>query len=626
MIQRIMILIIGCCFALPAPTLHADERPNIVWVSTEDISSHIGCYGDPHAKTPVIDALAKQGVRYTHAYTIAGVCAPSRSGIIMGMYPSSMGSMHMRCKANAPKGTQTFVNYLRDAGYYCTNRSKTDYNLTGLKGVWDQSNNKAHWKGRKKGQPFFAVFNFTTTHESRIVFNDKSYANATKRLTSDQRLAPEDVNNLPPYYPDTPVVRKDWARNYELITAMDYQVGDIIKQLKEEGLWENTIVIFWSDHGIGLPRAKRWLYDSGTRVPLVVRIPKKYRINEQGKPGTVDNQLVSMIDLGPTMLNLAGIKVPEYMHGRAFLGKGLTQPRDYVYGARDRMDERYDIIRSVRDQRYRYIRNYEPFKAYYQYMNTPEGGPTMKELRKLHAADKLPPAAELFMADHKPAEELYDLEKDPHEINNLADDSKYADTLKRMRKAHEDWVIETRDVGLIPEPLLVKYEKQFGDRYSILRQPNSKRLIETLRDVADSASRGPKAKGKLVSALEHQHPAVRYWGLIGLGNIAEQARDQHDRIKGMLQDEEPIVRIAAARALCHMDDTKDALTVLKTELAHKEQWTRLNAAIVLDEIDEQAKPAVPALKEALKDKQNKYVVRVANRALNQLLGTQNKVR
>jgi len=596
-------------------------RPNIVWLSCEDISPHLGCYGDPHAITPNLDRLATEGVRYKHAYTTAGVCAPCRSGIITGMYQSTLGTHHMRCSAKLPPQVTTFPTYLREAGYYCTNNSKQDYQFRTPSGTWDESSGKAHWRKRKdKGQPFFSVFNFTGCHESGIASASK-YKSVTSKLTASQRQDPKKLTTLPPYYPDTPIVREDWKRNYELITAMDAWAGNLIAQLKEDGLSENTIVFFWSDHGVGLPRAKRWLYESGTHVPLIVRIPEKLRTAGQGKAGTVDDQLVSSIDFGPTVLNLAGVKVPRHVQGRAFLGTDLTPPREYIYGARDRMDERYDIIRAVRDKRYRYIRNYEPFKTYYQYMNTPEKGATMKEIRRLAREGKLPPAAKLFMAPTKPLEELYDVQADPHEIHNLAGSPKHQDILKRMREAHIRWVLETRDVGLLPEPEIVEREGAAGSRYAILRQEGADDLVVRLRATAALGEQGAAALPKLIAATKDPDAAVRYWAAIGIGNLGDKATEAKDLMADAMKDFSAVVRIAAARALCAMGTRDSALPVLIGELKSQAEWVRLNAAIVLDSIGENARPAIPALEAARKDTQNKYVARVANHALNVLQGT-----
>ena len=596
------------------------DRPNILWLSCEDISSHLGCYGYANAKTPTLDRLAREGVRYTNAFTVAGVCAPNRTAIITGVYQSTLGGHHMRCKTTLPDQIQCLPVYLQEAGYYCTNNSKTDYNFTWPKSVWNESSGKAHWKNRPQEKPFFAVFNYTRTHEGSIRVDDEKHAEYTSRLTPEQRQDPAKLD-LPPYYPDTSVVRNDWRRYYELITGLDYWVADHLEALEEAGLAEDTIVFYWSDHGVGLPRAKRWLYDSGTRVPMIIRIPKKLRGADQGTPGTVDNNLISTVDLAPTVLNLAGVDIPPHMQGRAFLGRGLSAARKYVYGARDRMDERYDIIRSVRDHRYRYIRNYEPQKAYYQYMNTPEGGPTMRELRRLHQSGQLPEAAELFMADHKPTEELYDLENDPHEIHNLADSTDHQEVLVRLRAAHVKWMVDTKDLGLIPEPEINRRTERLGSAYAILRQPGTEDLIARLRMLATAAENGPAGLPRLIAGLDADDAAERYWAATGLGNIGIQTMPAADALGKALQDDSPSVRVAAAKALSQLGSPDEAVGVLVGELQSEHQWVRLSAALALDAIGETARPAVPALHQALADKENKYVVRVANHALNVLEGT-----
>ena len=606
----------------------AAKSPNVLWISCEDISPHLGCYGDPHAVTPNLDRLAGEGVRFTHAFTAAGVCAPCRSTIITGMYQNSIGTHHMRCNATLPDWLRPFPMYLRDAGYYCTNNSKTDYQFKhpSPREIWDESGGKAHWKNRGADeQPFFAVFNFGGCHESGIA-NESKYKTVTEVLSDEQRQDADRLTTLPPYYPDTPIVREDWKRNYELITAMDDWAGDLIDELKSAGQYKNTIIFFWSDHGVGLPRAKRWLYDSGTHIPLIVRIPESFRVNGQGHPGTVDSQLVNSTDFGPTVLNLAGIPVPGHVQGRAFLGHDLTPARQFVYGARDRMDERYDIIRAVRDDRYRYIRNFEPLKPYYQYMNTPEKGATMQEIRRIEESGDVPKHVALFTAKTKPVEELYDLRNDPHEVHNLALDPAQAIRLKTMRAALRDWQNEIGDVGLIPEAEIDRQQETAGSRFAILNgNADAADTLRRLVDIATKASTGLEALGDLRVGLSDQDPSVRYWAATGIGNIGVSASSAKSEILGALADSSPSVRIAAARAAAKLGESDAALKTLGKELRSDHEWGRLAAAIVLDEMDRQAAPAAADLKDALEDQPNKYIIRVANRALNELHGTNHQV-
>lgn len=439
----------------------AQSKPNILWISAEDMSPDLGCYGDQYAETPNIDRLASQGVRYDKAFSSAPVCAPSRSGIITGMYPTSIGSMHMRSKAVPPPGVKAFTEYLRAAGYYVTNNSKTDYNFEAPPSnrppdtVWDETGNKAHWRNRPdRNQPFFSVINFTVTHESQIRADDAQFARNTARLRLEQRHDPAKAQ-IPPYYPDTPLVRKDWARYYDLISALDYQVADVLKQLEEDGLAGNTIVFFWGDHGRGLPRGKRWVYDSGIRVPLIVRWPGKIA------PGSVSDDPVSLIDLGPTVLSLAGVPIPSHMQSQPFLGDQKKPARRYVYAHRDRMDEAYDMMRAVRDNRFKYIRNFFPGRPYAQHIAYCEEMPTMMEMRRTYKdhMNALGPSYGkalneiqlLFFRPEKPPEELYDTSRDPHEVRNLADLPEYRSDLLRMRAELDRFMKETKDLGLVPE-------------------------------------------------------------------------------------------------------------------------------------------------------------------------------
>lgn len=614
-------------------TASAAEQPNILWLSCEDISAHFGCYGDSHAITPNVDKLATEGIRYTNAYTTAGVCAPCRSGIITGLYQTTLGTHHMRCTATLPKEIKPFPVYLRNSGYYCTNNSKQDYQFKTPKNTWDVSSKKAHWRNRKnedKSKPFFSVFNFTGCHESGIASKSK-YEEVTKNLSADQRQDPDKLE-LPPYFPDTPIVREDWKRNYELITATDQWAGDLIQQLKDDGLYENTIIFFWSDHGVGLPRSKRWLYNSGTHIPLVVRIPEKFRVNNQGQPGSVNDEMVSSIDLGPTVLNLAGVEIPDYIQGKVFLGENRSPERDYVYGARDRMDERYDIIRMVHDKQFLYIRNYEPLKTFYQYINTAEKGATMKEIRRLHNKGKLNPEAEFYFSKMKPVEELYDCSTDPHNIKNLSGDPKFSKVLKRMRTSHLKWVQDTKDVGLIPEPIIAERVKKLGSEYAILRQANGDQYNKKLGEIAAAASGGIDELPKLLAATKDGDSAIRYWGATGIGNLEKPARRKViSEMEKLLKDSSSAVRTAAARALGLTISTHSITPFLIKELTEGTQWERLHAAIVLDELDERVRHAVNKMKVGLQyqkgfNSDGKYRVRVINRAINELMGTNIEVK
>ena len=615
---------------VPASILpgRGQEKPNILWLSAEDISAHLSCYGDPHAITPNLDALAAQGVSYTKAFTTAGVCAPCRSGIITGMYQNAIGTHHMRCDAVLPGWLKPFPLYLREAGYYCTNNVKTDYQFSkpAPKEIWDDVSNQAHWKNRPAGKPFFAVFNFTGCHESGIA-DGKKYEEVMKDLTPAQRQDPAKLTTLPPYYPDTPAVREDWKRNYELITAMDAWAGKLISELKEAGEWENTVVMFWSDHGTGLPRRKRWLYDSGTHIPLIVHYPEKVRATFATKDaGENDDRLVSSVDFAPTLLTLAGVAVPKHLQGRSFL---TGEPRTHAFGARDRMDERYDLIRTARDSRYRYVRNFEPLKPYTQYINTCENGATMREIRAAIDAKTMPPAAALYIAPQKPVEELYDLETDPHEVKNLAADPAHAEKLAELRGALTAWQLEIGDLGLVPESEIEHREPAAGSAFAILHGSGDRaKLVKDLSAAAARASGGVKGIDAMLSGLGHGEAAVRYWSAYGLGNYPAETKAKAGSAADLseaLEDKSPAVSIAAARALCRMGLTSKGLALLEKRLADKNEWARLEAAIVLDELDEVARPVLTTMKMGLKEQPNKYVVRVLNRAVNDLEGTVNHV-
>jgi N-sulfoglucosamine sulfohydrolase len=442
-------------------------RPNVVWITCHDVSPDLGCYagvwpGAEYASTPNLDRLAAQGVRFDNAFAVAPVCAPSRSAIITGMFPTAIGTMHQRSHAVPPPEVRCFPEYLRAAGYYCTNQY-TDYQFKTPVTVWDECAPGAHWRNRPDpGQPFFAVFSTGLTHESRIDASDEAFQLATERLAPADRHDPSSAP-LPPYYPDTPVLRRAWARYSDNVTAMDYWAGDLLRQLDEDGLTEDTLVVFWSDHGRGLPRGKRWTYESGLHEPLIVRWPGRIA------PGGVRHDLVYLMDLAPTVLTVAGLPVPDHMHARPLFdaaGRPVGEPRACVVGHRDRMDEAEDTARTVRDARFRYIRNYHPDRPYAQHQGYADSFSAWRELRRLRFEESvlhgqglepslLTPAQRRFLATTKPAEELYDLHADPHEVDNLADDPRYAAELKRLRGELRRWHRTYQDLGLVPEAELI---------------------------------------------------------------------------------------------------------------------------------------------------------------------------
>lgn len=432
------------------------DRPNILWLSVEDLSPRLGAYGDPIARTPTIDRLATEGMRFTNAYVTLPICAPARSAIITGMYQNAIGTMHMRTTENRaealpgpylavpPHYVKAFPEYLRAAGYYTTNNAKTDYQFGTPFTIWDESSRQAHWRNRPDPeQPFFAVFNFTGTHESQVW--EDSPSRRGKPLVTD----PASVE-VPPYYPDTPAVRADLARHYDNIADLDAWVANLLRQLEEDGLLENTIVFFWTDHGDGLPRGKRALYDTGLHVPLIVRWPGRLQ------PGSTNDELVSLIDLAPTVLAMAGVPAPTHLQGRVIVGPRKGPEPEYVFAGVDRVDMSYDMVRAARDRRFKYIRNFYPDRPYVDFVAYRNNSATMQELLRLHAADALTGPQRLWMADRRPPEELYDTESDPHEIRNLADDPGHRERLQQMREAVDEWMDDIDDQGRINEAEMVQ--------------------------------------------------------------------------------------------------------------------------------------------------------------------------
>lgn len=453
--MRFCILPVGLQFLAMMAWAQSANRPNILWISCEDLSPHFSFYGDSTIATPNIDRIAREGITYDNVFATAGVCAPSRCAIITGVNQVSAGGHNMRTlnttfpeRTGLPKSysivppaeIKAFPEFLRARGYYCTNNVKTDYQFEEPPTVWDESSATAHWRNRKADQPFFSVFNYMITHESQV------WLRKDKPLHVD----PSKIS-VPPYYPDTRTVRQDMARFFSNVIDMDSLVGNLLQQLETDGLLKNTIIFFWSDHGDGLPFSKRELYDRGIKVPLVIRFPGKI------KAGTREDQLISTIDLAPTVLSLAGIPAPGYMQGRAFLGTYKSKkPHPYIYAARDRMDSEYDRVRVVRDKKYKYIRNFHPELPGYQQIEFRLQQDMMKEILELKDKRQLDSIQMAWFKSPRPTEEFYDLQNDPYELNNLARDPAWQSHLLKFRGEMDSWIKKVNDLGAIPEKELIK--------------------------------------------------------------------------------------------------------------------------------------------------------------------------
>ncbi len=591
---RALVPIWSALAAVLATPADADEsrapvRPNILWITCEDMGPHLGCYGDAYSTSPHLDRFAKNSLRYSAVWSNAPVCAPARTALISGMYPTSIGAEHMRSLTRLPDGMTFFPRLLRDAGYYCSNNSKEDYNLTKPGGVWDESSARAHYRNRRPDQPFFAVFNLTITHESRI-------RSRPHVLQHDLAKAP-----IPKYHPDAPEVRHDWAQYYDNISSMDTQAGRLLAELKSDGLADSTIVWFFSDHGSGMPRNKRWPYNSGLRVPLLIHFPEPLRAaaSKDYRPGGVSDRLTSFVDFGPTVLSLAGIEPPDWMQGHAFLGPHADSPRQYVHGFRGRMDERYDMVRSVRDSRYVYVRNYMPHLIYGQHLEYMFQTPTTVAWKNLFDAGKLNPEQAAFWKP-KPPEELYDLEKDPDEVRNLAGSREHREILDRLRAEQEAHALRVRDVGFLPEHEIHARLKD-STPHDLGRNHRAVPLDRIQATAGVAASMRTDAVRELLQALQDPDGAVRYWGALGLRMRGrEVVRENRQTLRAALEDAAPNVRIVAAEALARHgapNDLEPSLNILLRHASFEDGsvFLALAALNAIDSLDNTPETTVEAV-------------------------------
>ncbi|MBI4890519.1 MAG: sulfatase [Acidobacteria bacterium] len=561
-----------------------EQKPNILWITCEDTGPHLHYTGDEYSVTPNLDKLCARSSTYMNAWSNAPVCAPARTTIISGLYPTSLGAEHMRSLTKLAPEMRMFPAYLREAGYYCSNNVKEDYNLEKPPGTWDDSSRNAHFRKRAQGQQFFSVFNFTVTHESQIRARPHT-------LVHDPAKA-----RVPAYHPDTPEVRHDWAQYYDNITTMDGQAGKLLAELAQDGLADDTIVFFYGDHGSGMPRSKRWPYNSGLNVSITVHIPEKFRhlAPKDYVPGGKNSRLVGFVDLAPTMLSLAGLRAPDYYQGQAFLGRHEAAPRTYSFGFRGRMDERYDCVRTVRDQRYVYVRHYMPHKIYGQHLNYMWETPTTQVWERLYKEGKLNEAQKKFW-ETKPPEELYDLNEDRDEVKNLAGSSAHKAELERLRKAHREHELKIKDVGLLAESEIHSRAKGLAP-YVMGHDPKRYDAPKTLAAAELASSLRPGATDQLKKLMSDADSAARYWGALGVQmRGAAEVTATHAALDKLLSDSDAAVRIAAAAALGRYGneaDLKKAMDVLLPLCDPTESgvYAAMEALNAVDSLGAKAKP------------------------------------
>ena len=569
--------------------LFAAERPNILWVTSEDNGPHLGCYGDDYATTPNLDKLASKSLVYKTCWSTAPVCAAARTTIIAGMYPTSLGAQHMRSTTHLPEGLLMYPQYLRQLGYHVHNKGKEDYNLHKPKDptfpgtpVWDKND----YSKRDQDKPFFQIFNYTISHESKL------------RTRPHKQVHDPAGVRIPKHHPDTPEFRQDWAQYYDRLTEMDKMVGDALDQLEKSGEADDTIIFYYGDHGSGMPRHKRWPFNSGLHVPLIVHVPEKWKHlrPEDYTPGGTTERVVGFVDLAPTLISLAGSEPPKHMHGKAFLGPHATPEPDYIFGFRGRMDERIELVRSVRDKQFIYMRHFMPHREYGQHVQYMFQTPSTAKWHALHEAGKLTPETDRFWQT-KPAEELYDLHADPDEVINLAGNPAHAETLKKMREALIDWQTETGDL------LMAEHDLHARAADSTPWDMAQKLPLDEIQNMARLASgMRSDATPTLVEGLSHTEPVVRYWAALGFHMRGQLAVREHaELLRKALEDEWPTVRLAAAEGLAHHGEEADrdaAVRVLldSADAPEDGNYVTMLALMIIDDLDDVMKPHVEEIR------------------------------
>jgi len=555
---------------------NAAQQPNFVWIISEDNSIHYLDHFFPGgADTPNIKKMAKHGITYDNAFSNAPVCSVARSTLISGCYAPRIGTQYHRKTSMAPmpEGVRMFPSYLRDKGYYTTNRSKTDYNAVPGKGVWHESSGKAHWRKRNAGQPFFHKASYATSHESSLHFTDRAMkSQPTKHDPDSVRLAP--------YHPDTPTFRYTHARYLDNLVKIDDIVGKVIDELEKDNLLEDTFVFYFGDHGGVLPRSKGYAYESGLHVPLVVRVPKNFSHLVKSESGHREKGFVEFVDFGPTILNLAGAEIPDGIDGRPFLGQG-ARTRNYTFNYADRFDEKYDFVRWMRKGKYSYQRNFQPFnfdalQNDYRYRQL-----AFEEWRQLYQKGKLNAVQRQFF-ETRPAEALYDVEVDPHETRNLASDPSYTKVLDEMRELMSSELREINDLSFFPESIMLKEAMKNPVKYGKGKSDHINKLV----GIADLQLRPYKeVQDQIKEALISDDSWSRYWGCIVASSHRKITSEQVRLIAKIADnDMEPLVRCRAAEflGLTGEKDPRPAIKkALKMSTMAVETNLILNTAVLL---------------------------------------------
>ncbi|MEQ8683536.1 MAG: sulfatase, partial [Cyclobacteriaceae bacterium] len=521
---------------------------------------YMSLFDENGVPAPNIESLAEHGIIFTRAFSNAPVCSVARSAIISGCYgPRTFSQFHRRLSlVPLPDSLQMFPYYLRQEGYYTTNNSKEDYNFIKGDEVWDESSKDATWRNRQTGQPFFHISNFTTTHESRLHFSEEDMQKPTK--------TPIDAFDVQPNHPKTDLFRYTNAYYRDKIQEMDQQVGEVLEMLKEDNLMDDTFIFYYGDHGGVLPGSKGYIYETGLHVPMIVHIPKNYQDLVDVKPGTSTDGFVSFVDLAPTVLNLAGVEIPEAIDGIPFLGKGIDEnalsKRDIAYSYADRFDEKYDLVRGVRKGKFKYLRNYQPYNADGLQNNYRYKQLAYQEWLELHEKQELNEVEDAFF-QFKAPEALYDIENDPFETKNLANDPEYLITLKEMRKELNDWMVSMPDLSFYPEFHLLN---NATENPTLFGQNNQSRINKYLSIADLSLLPFESARDQLVEALVSSDPWERYWALNAATSFRSEAKALVSQIEVIARQDEVLINRTMAGVFLAIALDRSPVGVMKAAL------------------------------------------------------------